>query len=712
MTYYKTYEYTERYFIRFRDVDENLWRISIQDPLFDGTATELTGAEFPIEWQGEGNEKQDEVVWGSTGTLRILCMPGQESIFSKNNLFPTEINDRRIQVLREMSDDQFGIYWQGFIEPSMYNQDFDISPIEVELPIVSAIAASKYFELPGLDGTHDFETATNIWALLAYSIDMLCCDYVDVFTNKHIYEDFNGNVSYDSLGRLRHWSEGRATSLDFYELSEGYTKPLTVYDVLERICYPYGKIYECSRTIVIAINWKKNAGDNARWYKASIYELDSNDEIDYDNIDTSPQRFSEDNFIDTVNLNNIETAGTSNTRSIVPPPIISQFTNDINGENTIFELTEDYLLPTLPEKYDSNLIFEKVFNNGSNIREHYKIDSSNVDVSAFTRGGEGGDAIDGIEVETNAYDQNTSYPFCRVAEMEGTDVYNMKSSIKTPLAFLFDIGQASGDSLYTIKFNVNRPIITNYLFNNIKLSIKAYSYDNEGALENLSLGNEHGAVTLAIKDVNEGKWLSFTGNRWQWVGQHSNIIGSELTKEGDDYILRFNEDRSQNDFEPHVLQLELRGLRVSGEYQFKLYAIVKLEYVSSQYYFTDRKLYEIKPPTKQIGTRRTSASNGDKLDIDFKTKCLRSHYFMPTALQHLSNSFCDAQKYIDMQERKMIEIDDAQFERYSGINGYFDFVTRLVTVVDGTEVYIPVSVGMNPRMNTLKLILVSTNVTQ
>lgn len=713
MTYYKPYEYAERYFILFDDVNGNKWKISIQDPTFSGTAVQLTGGETPVRWEGEGDESQDEVVWGSTGNIQLVCLEGQESLFTSGNILPVNINDRRVQVLRYMNS-EWVIYWQGFIKPETFSQDWDSAPYEIDLPIVSAIAASEYFELPGLDNSNIFEEAANVWALLACAISILGCDYTYVYTNKPEYEDFNGVKSYDSLGRTRHWTEGRATMLDFYEFSSGYTTPATVKDLLEMICYPYGKIYEHNRAIVISISWKDSADSNARWYSAGIYDTLPGGGVDYDSIIMDPQRFGLDMYIDTVNLSDIATAGTDNNNSILPPPMRVDFSNDIDEEKTIFELTEDYLLPTLPEIYDNSLIFEREYNanDKQHYREHYKINISNVDKYAFTRGGFGPDAIDGIEVITNGSGGDISYPFVRVAEMEASNSYDMISSVKTPLAFLFDFGQSSGDARYIVRFNINRPIISNYYFNQIKLSIKAFAYDRTDALENLSLGEENGAVRLSIKDVTVQKWLTYTGGEWKWINTEGYIIGYQLRKEGEDYTLRFNENRENNDLQPHVLQIKLDGFRLAGEWQYKLYATLKLEYESTQVYFSNRKQYEIQPPKKQFGTRRTTASNGDNLDIEFKTKCLRSHYFMPTSPQHLANSFCDAQKYIDLQEREMIEIESAQFNRYDGAGSdKFDLVTRPVSIVDGSKVFIPVAVGMNPRMNTLKLTLVSTNVT-
>ena len=68
---------------------------------------------------------------------------------------------------------------------------------------------------------------------------------------------------------------------------------------------------------------------------------------------------------------------------------------------------------------------------------------------------------------------------------------------------------------------------------------------------------------------------------------------------------------------------------------------------------------------------------------------------------------------IDLREREKIEISDATFEFASSLD--FDLVRRYAVFTDGNiqqggKVYIPVAVGMNPAKNTIKLTLVSSNI--
>ena len=163
MNYYSSSAYGERYYFRFTDIEGTPWGVSIQQPNYTGGRIELTASENPIEWMGTGDESQDEVVLGSTGTMRLLCLPMQERVFLQGNLLPQEINDRKVVVTRRRwSVDQYvwDIIWQGFIKPEQYTQEwgsnfvlYEQNPTlgrvatEVDLPIVSIIAANGGFSL-------------------------------------------------------------------------------------------------------------------------------------------------------------------------------------------------------------------------------------------------------------------------------------------------------------------------------------------------------------------------------------------------------------------------------------------------------------------------------------------------------------------------------------------------------------------------------------
>ena len=219
MTYHKPQLYFEHYFVRFDDVEGNAWRISIQKPQENNNPVELTGAEFPVEWMGKGDESQDEVVLGSTGTIRLVCMnASQKALFTQGALLPTAINDCRVQVKKQEQNDWI-VFWQGFIVPQTFSQDWDRTPYEIELPIASVVASLEYFPMPmPTDNCYDnFQEQTNIAGLLRCIFAWSGCQVMNLLTNKPIYEDFNGQTQpVPGQQYNAHWTQGIVSASYFY----------------------------------------------------------------------------------------------------------------------------------------------------------------------------------------------------------------------------------------------------------------------------------------------------------------------------------------------------------------------------------------------------------------------------------------------------------------------------------------------------------------
>ena len=104
-------------------------------------------------------------------------------------------------------------------------------------------------------------------------------------------------------------------------------------------------------------------------------------------------------------------------------------------------------------------------------------------------------------------------------------------------------------------------------------------------------------------------------------------------------------------------------------------------------------------------------SGDEELEIELKTRAGNRNIVTNDNVRMPENSFNDYTGYADTCDREQIEIDSAQFERYEIGVDVLDFATSYLVVTDGSKVFIPVAVGMNPKMNTLYLRLVSTNVT-
>ena len=712
MIYYNSYEYNERYYVRFADIAGNQWKISIQDPLFEGTATELTGGAFPVMWEGVGDESQEKVVLGSTGKISLICLAGQENLFTYGAILPRIINDRRVQVLRYVNSD-WAIVWQGFIKPNTYSQDWDRTPFEIELPIVSTIAATEFFPMPSPnDNVYGlFEEQTNIAGLLRAIIISLGCYHLNIITNKFLYEDFNGNTQIIPIPGASgtdtysaHWTQGVVSSMFYYNVDSGIMKPKTFKDVLENIFYPYGKIqeYELGLGIAFLMRWKDDANNNSRLYSISVW----------DNYETqvigTGVRFGDFSPLYHLSLSDINTAGTDNTYSLIPRPKSVSFTNEIDKNENIFELSENFIKSSLPLGISlSGKPIETAPLNGLT-RFLYAIDKKYIN----------------LEFGSNWVFENSQNPsftdlaFCRVVEVTGDSADNVSYAVSVPLGFSFNLYPDSPNSYYArVAFTLANGVRSKQGMNVIKMSLKCFYIFGKQPINGTEISPLVGSTDLYFKiyDTTVSQYLTYQNGQWGWSNTDGGYIAvNNLDFTTNESILRFNEPRANGDSSLHFLRFDFKVVSNSFISDVPTYGSIftqfNLEYENVKVLYNDLVACTFAKSITKNGNSHEYGGSGEDLIINFETMCGKTDLIIDGSILLPYNSFCNAQTYIDTQDREKIQIEAAQFETYYW-SGYFNLATAYAVVTDGEKVYIPVAVGMNPRMNTLKLTLVSTNVT-
>lgn len=703
MEYYLPKAYKPRYVIPFDDVDGNQWKVSIQEPNFVGSETILTGGEFPVIWEGEGDESQEKVVLGSTGRLSIVCLAGQESLFSVGNIMPAEINDRRVQVLRYMNS-EWVIYWQGFIKPETFSQDWNSAPYEIELPIVSAVAAMEYFTMPlPTQSAYDnlFFGVTNIANLIRVIIAASGCDFYRIVTNMYAYRDMTGNVRQIPIPSMpdeyydMHWTQGTASSLFFYDIEAGVMKPKTFKDVLENICYPYGKINEYGLDFCIMMRKKSDAISTTLFYMMVW------DDYTEGTLASSVRFYDYLGFpTGVISMSQLKPSGNENKISIISAPSAISFKNDIDKKKEIFELSEKFIKPSLPMgETPAGLPIVSVDLNAKT-RYLYCIDKQYVDLSFM------GDIV--LSGGTESPDMS----FCRVIEVEGNTNTNVSYNKTVPLGFCFNCFRSTA----TIKFTPKNGFLSRIGRNIIKMTIKCWFIDEEEAIDGeyrdyyASPAYNSAVLAFSIKDKTIGQYLNHDTN-WYWSENPQIIPLTDLDFDNDECQYLFNESRQPNDNAPHVLEFTLSGLSyIDTDYQYgQLFLTFKLEYVKDRVFYNDVLMGEFGGVIMDNGNNQEIGGNGESLEINFKTMAGKKQT-IDGSMMLPANSFCNSKNYIDAEQREKIEIESARFQRYEEGIRYYDLATSYAVITDGSKVFIPVAVGMNPRMNTLKLTLVSTNV--
>ena len=709
MRYYIPQDYTEHYVVPFSDVDGNEWKVSIQEPNYHGTPVTLVGAAEPIEWMGRGDEDQTEVILGSTGTLRLVRTGDTDIYFQKNSLLPTYINDRRVQVFM-MRNGEWALFWQGFILPESFSQDWDATPSEVELPIVSVVAALEYFPLPLKQATESanrcytyFSGQTNIAGLLRAIFIWSGCEILNIVTNKQIYEDFNGQTQSSSSGGAVHWTQGKVSSEYFYERENGVIRPKTFKDMLETLTYPYGKVQDYAYDVCILMRWMDDANEESKLYAIPVWG-------DYDEQEqTNVFTFSEYTDIPYINLTDIETESTDNTQSEILAPREVNFSVEPEADSEIFSFNEKYINPTLYLPTTEPDGMENAMMDSGKRRFLYAISQNDVNTDF---------AEDwGIIVSPDKAAAKERH-FCRVVDITANnDTKKTTSDLIVPLGLCFNVPEK--DNQVYISFTVPQGVRSRVFSTLIKLSLKFYLLEKENPGADVE---DKVDVLLYIQDLSENKWLmrhesGEQEGQWSWTPIKTAILLSRLTDDNGTRELYFNEYRDGGDVLPHKLHFEFfvkSNLTLGFDTFGRAFMDMSLEYV--EHCFLDNNVVTwgnvMAVMAKNITMKRKMSGNGqgEDLDIELKTMAGNQNVVAKNNIAFPYNSFCDATKYIDTVARKKIEIEAAKSEPlYWGGYDYY-LAAQYAVVKDGYKVFIPVAVGMNPRMSTLRLTLVSTNV--
>lgn len=722
MFYYIPQDYRVRYIVPFRDVDGNDWEVRIAQPNYDGSIVTLLGCEFPVEWKGRGDDSQDEVLLGSTGTLRLVCRNATErdTVFVKGGLLPSAINDCRVQVFRFMNNN-WEIYWQGFIQPQTFSQDWDSTPYEVELPIISTVAALEYFPMPspvpsGEGGNcYDyFMEQSTIGGLLRAIFIWTGCEFLNIITNKPNYQDFNGDIISDGSS-TQHWTEGIVSPAYFYDNQAGRITPQTFAEVIETLCYPWGKVQEYNVDVAVLLRWKNDVADGAQLYCLPIW--DNYNAATYE----TGSRFSGYNPIFSIGISDIKTAGTDNTHSIMQPPSRIKFTTNNQSSNEIFSFSENSIKPsfTVGNTFPSPNV-TRAFSGKD--RYVFPLNTDDVDMSF----------AEDWEITSDQPD----YPFCRAVEVTANNTDHTFSVSKTiPFGLCFSIN--SGATVLQPKsvstyFTIPQGVRTMVGVNNIKITLKPYILTHEEPSQmNPTTPLNYTKMMVVIQDLDNldnnsnGKYLQRNNDVLDWVSGSSENppTAYPFNENNGEFTLQFCEERANNDNSVHKLRIgiicETDHILQNINYA-RMYCDLKLEYAEENRmvevdnnwtYSAEAVRAELAKGINDKSDIAGEGSGDEELEIELKTRAGNRNIMTNDNVRMPENSFNDYTGYADTGDREQIEIDSAQFDRYEIGVDVLDFATSYLVVTDGSKVFIPVAVGMNPKMNTLYLRLVSTNVT-
>ena len=147
--------------IQFRTRSEKLGVLNLYEENYSGAVVELTPAAVPFETQEDSSDKWLEPIRKQTGYIRVLDEGNTDGIM------PVGMKDRFVEYCE---DDV--LQWCGYMVPDVYSSDWDVTPLEVEFPVVGGLGVLEGVYLNEDDGLGVVPLARLVYdALKATGVD-------------------------------------------------------------------------------------------------------------------------------------------------------------------------------------------------------------------------------------------------------------------------------------------------------------------------------------------------------------------------------------------------------------------------------------------------------------------------------------------------------------------------------------------------------------
>lgn len=160
--------------VRFRTRSERLGVVSLYEEGYEGDIIELTGAAVPFETQEDSSDKWLEPIRKQTGYIRVLDEDNTEGIM------PVGMKDRYV----EYTEDGV-LMWCGYMVPDVYSSDWDVTPLEVEFPVVGGLGVLEGEYLNEADGFG----VVSLMELMYQCLKATGIDYRNIYIPKDVLKD-------------------------------------------------------------------------------------------------------------------------------------------------------------------------------------------------------------------------------------------------------------------------------------------------------------------------------------------------------------------------------------------------------------------------------------------------------------------------------------------------------------------------------------------
>ena len=127
--------------VSFRTRSERLGVLNLYEDNYEGEVVELTPAAVPFETQEDSDDTWFVPIRKQTGYIRVLDEGNTDGIM------PVGMKDRYVEYTEDGS-----LKWCGYVVPDVFSSDWDVTPLEVEFPVVGGLGVLEGEYLNEEDG--------------------------------------------------------------------------------------------------------------------------------------------------------------------------------------------------------------------------------------------------------------------------------------------------------------------------------------------------------------------------------------------------------------------------------------------------------------------------------------------------------------------------------------------------------------------------------
>ena len=166
--------------VSFRTRSEKLGVLNLYEENYSGAVVELTPAAVPFETQEDSADTWFVPIRKQTGYIRVLDEGNTEGIM------PVGMKDRYIEYMEDGS-----LKWCGYMVPDVFSSDWDVTPNEVEFPVVGGLGVLEGEYLNEDDGLG----VVSLGELMYQSLTATGINYNKIYLPKEVLR-YSGSDDY------------------------------------------------------------------------------------------------------------------------------------------------------------------------------------------------------------------------------------------------------------------------------------------------------------------------------------------------------------------------------------------------------------------------------------------------------------------------------------------------------------------------------------